>query len=143
MRPLVVGDGPGRESLEKQLGPSVFTGQLEGAELGRAIASADILLNPSTTEAFGNVNLEAMACGLAVVNADVATARALIRHGKKGLLLPATLDQLANGLEGLLADRNLRTNIRKAAISSPVIQSWPDVLDCVIQSYRKTMVAMN
>lgn len=50
------------------------------------MASADILVNPSVTEAFGNVNLEAMASGIGVVSADVPSASSLIVHGGTGLL---------------------------------------------------------
>ena len=88
MRPLVVGDGPARAWFEAQLPGARFTGHLDGEALGRAVASADILVNPSTTEAFGNVNLEAMAAGLALVSADVGSAQALIEHGRSGLLVP-------------------------------------------------------
>ena len=62
---LVIGEGPARPWFEERLPDAVFTGQLVGTELGRALASADVLLNPSITEAFGNVTLEAMACGAA------------------------------------------------------------------------------
>lgn len=51
---------------------------MTGDELGQAVASAEILVNPSTTEAFGNVTLEAMASGVSVVAADVVATRALI-----------------------------------------------------------------
>ena len=44
---------------------AIFIGQQTGADLARALASADVFLNPSITEAFGNVTLEAMACALA------------------------------------------------------------------------------
>ena len=50
IRPLIVGDGPARAEMAAQIGEAVFLGHLDGADLGRAIASADILLNPSLTE---------------------------------------------------------------------------------------------
>ncbi|MHC9420253.1 glycosyltransferase family 4 protein [Sphingomonas citri] len=83
VRPLVVGDGPELAALRRRLPQAVTTGHLAGAELGRAVASADIFFNPSVTEAFGNVTLEAMAAGLPIVSVDVASARALL--GDDGL----------------------------------------------------------
>ncbi len=83
VRPLVVGDGPELAALRRRLPGAVMTGHLAGAELGRAVASADIFFNPSVTEAFGNVTLEAMAAGLPTVSVDVASARALL--GEDGL----------------------------------------------------------
>jgi glycosyltransferase involved in cell wall biosynthesis len=46
--------------MEKDLPAAVFTGHLEGENLARAIASSDIMIMPSVTEAFGNVVLEAI-----------------------------------------------------------------------------------
>ena len=51
-------------------------------------ASADVFLFPSLTETYGNVTLEALASGLAVVAFDYAAAAATIRHGDNGLLAP-------------------------------------------------------
>ncbi len=87
LRPVVVGDGPARGEFERLLPKAVFAGHLAGDALGEAVASADVLLNPSATEAFGNVNLEAMAAGLAVVSADAPSSRDLIEHGRTGLLV--------------------------------------------------------
>lgn len=139
IRPLVIGEGPAEEAFEAQLGSCVFTGHLEGPLLGRAIASADILLNPSVTEAFGNVNLEAMACGLAVVSADVATSRALISNGENGLLFPGTPSQLADGVETLLLNSFKRSEMSRAATLSQNIKPWSQLLDSVIGSDRKAI----
>lgn len=87
--PLVVGDGPALPWFRKRLGECRSTGHLEDQALGRAVASADLLINPSDTEAFGNVNLEAMASGVALVSADAPAAKALVEHGRNGLLVPA------------------------------------------------------
>ena len=54
----------------------------------------DIFLNPSVTETFGNVTLEAMAAGVAVVAADATGARSLVEDGVTGRLV-APLDVAA------------------------------------------------
>src|SRR4029077_19240315 len=59
-RVLVIGEGPARPWFDQQLPDAIFLGQQTGTDLARALASADVLLNPSMTEAFGNVTLEAM-----------------------------------------------------------------------------------
>jgi len=107
IRPMVVGDGPAKAELARQLPADTrFLGHLSGPDLSRAIASADVLINPSTTEAFGNVNLEAMASGLAVVSADVPSAQALISHNDNGVLVsPHDVDGYADALSGLAKDR--------------------------------------
>ncbi|MEY2926162.1 MAG: hypothetical protein RL367_639, partial [Pseudomonadota bacterium] len=68
-RVMITGEGPARDWLASQLPEAIFAGFLQGADLGRALASSDVLLNPSVTETFGNVTLEAMACQLPVVAA--------------------------------------------------------------------------
>ncbi|MEJ2457715.1 MAG: glycosyltransferase family 1 protein [Novosphingobium sp.] len=85
---LVIGDGPARAEFEQTLGDAVFVGYQHGEELARAVASADILLNPSSTEAFGNVSLEAMASGLPVVAADATGNSNIVVDGLTGALIP-------------------------------------------------------
>ena len=57
-RALVIGEGPARAWFEKRTPDGVFLGHLVGDDLARALASGDVFLNPSVTEAFGNVTLE-------------------------------------------------------------------------------------
>jgi glycosyltransferase involved in cell wall biosynthesis len=84
----VVGDGPIRASLERKYRDVIFCGVRTGESLAEHYASADIFLFPSLTETFGNVTLEAMASGLAVVAFDYAAAQIHIVNGENGLLAP-------------------------------------------------------
>jgi glycosyltransferase involved in cell wall biosynthesis len=137
VRPLVVGEGPARPWLGARLGEGVFTGHLDGDALGRAVASADILVNPSVTEAFGNVNLEAMAAGLAIVSADVGSAQALIEDGRHGLLVePKDPLAYADAAEALIRNPALRRRLGAAAARASLAYNWPDILDGVIDVYR-------
>jgi len=137
VRPLVVGEGPARPWLAERLPDAVYTGHLDGEALGRAVASADILINPSVTEAFGNVNLEAMASGLAIVSADVGSAQALIEHGRTGLLVSPTEPlAYADATEALLADPSRRLRLGRAAAEASRAYNWPDILDGVVHVYR-------
>jgi glycosyltransferase involved in cell wall biosynthesis len=137
VRPLIVGEGPARVWLEERLPEAVYAGHLDGEALGRAIASADILVNPSVTEAFGNVNLEAMASGLAIVSADVGSAQALIDHCRTGLLVaPKDPAAYADAAEALIADVHGRRRLGRAAAEASLAYHWPDILDAVIDVYR-------
>ena len=84
-RLVLVGSGPARRELEARYPDVVFAGMRTGEDLAAHYASGDLFLFPSLTETWGNVTLEAMASGLAVVAFDYAAAAALIAHGDDGL----------------------------------------------------------
>jgi glycosyltransferase involved in cell wall biosynthesis len=88
LRFVVVGDGPLRPTLQRDHPDLVFRGFRTGDDLAAHYASADVFLFPSETETFGNVTLEAMASGLAVIAYDYAAARVHVEHGTSGLLVP-------------------------------------------------------
>lgn len=136
VRPLIIGSGPAGAEMKSKIGDAHFLGHLEGEQLGRAIASSDILFNPSMTEAFGNVNLEAMAAGLAIVSADVGSARALIGHGRSGVLCEPRVDSYASAIEQLAGDPTRRHALARAAAASAAMYRWPVVLDRVVTQYR-------
>jgi glycosyltransferase involved in cell wall biosynthesis len=141
VRPLIIGEGPARPWIEERLPGAVFTGHLDGKALGRAVASADILVNPSVTEAFGNVNLEAMASGLAIVSADVGSAQALIQNGKQGLLVePMDPAAYADAVETLIRFPARRKRLAKEAVTASGAYHWTDILDSVISVYRLASV---
>jgi glycosyltransferase involved in cell wall biosynthesis len=87
-RLVLVGDGPQRAQLQAQHPHAVFAGMRVGEELASYFASGDIFLFPSLTETYGNVTMEAMASGLAVVAYNYAAAAEHIQHGRNGMLAP-------------------------------------------------------
>jgi len=140
VRPMIVGDGPARGWLAQRLPNATFMGHLAGEALGRAVASADLLINPSVTEAFGNVNLEAMASGLAIVSADVPSASSLLDAGRNGLLVPsADPAAYAAATAGLIRDPDLRRGLGKAAAAKAARYHWDDVLEDVARSYAHVL----
>ncbi len=139
-RALVVGDGPARPWLMQRLPGADFTGFLRGDELAAAVASADALLNPSATEAFGNVNLEAMACGLPVVSADMPSSRGMIHDGQTGLLHPpADAEGYLRSLLRLHDDPAFRASLGRAAREASSTYSWTAALSSVAETYREAM----
>lgn len=86
VRVVLVGDGPDRAALQARHPAHVFAGMRTGEDLAAHFASGDVFLFPSTTETYGNVTMEAMASGLAVVAYDYAAAARHIRHEMNGLL---------------------------------------------------------
>lgn len=140
VRPLIVGEGPEHGWLAGKLPGAVFTGHLEGRALGRAVASADILVNPSVTEAFGNVNLEAMASGLAIVTADVPSAATLITDRATGLLVPpGQPSAYAHAVMRLIDNPAIRHALGAAALVKAGRYRWRDVLGQVLSCYRQVL----
>lgn len=87
-RMVIVGNGPRLESLQQERPEFHYAGARTGEDLAAHYASGDVFLFPSITETFGNVVLEAMSAGLAVVAYDYAAPRLLIRSGENGWLAP-------------------------------------------------------
>ncbi|MCB1461438.1 MAG: glycosyltransferase family 1 protein [Nitratireductor sp.] len=63
---VIVGDGPSRKSLERRFPDVRFLGTKSGEPLAKAYCAADVFVFPSLTDTFGNVLLEALACGVPV-----------------------------------------------------------------------------
>lgn len=129
LRLVLVGDGPQRATLEKQLPDAVFTGALTGADLGRAYASADIFIFPSLTETFGNVVTEAMASGLAVCAFDTAAAHQHISDRYSGCLAAVADEaQYLENLLWLLRDSEGRRGVRLHARHKACQLDWSSVI---------------
>jgi glycosyltransferase involved in cell wall biosynthesis len=88
LRVVVVGDGPMGKRLRSDNPDFLFAGMRIGEDLAAHYASADLFIFPSLSETFGNVTLEALASGLAIVAFDYAAAREHIVHGRNGLVAP-------------------------------------------------------
>ena len=82
---VIVGDGPERHRIASANPDFVFAGMRHAQDLSRHFASGDLFLFPSTTETFGNVTLEAMACGLPLVAFDYGAAREHIIDAECGV----------------------------------------------------------
>jgi glycosyltransferase involved in cell wall biosynthesis len=140
-RVLVIGDGPARPWFEQQLPQAIFVGQQTGNDLGRALASADLLLNPSITEAFGNVTLETMACGLPVVAAEATGATNLVRSGLTGTLVDGgSADEFAHALSAYARDPELRRRHGQAGLDVAMTMDWDSINSAVIRAYRHAIV---
>lgn len=128
-RMVVVGDGPLRARLEEAYPMVHFTGALAGDSLAIHYASADVFLFPSLSETFGNVTLEAMAAGLAVVAFDRAAAGDRIRDGVNGLLAPPGDDNafIDAACRALAPDSDL-VALRERARDSVLAANWEPVL---------------
>lgn len=63
---IVVGDGPSRSLLQERFPHTRFVGMKQRHELAAYYSAADVFVFPSRTDTFGNVMIEALACGAPV-----------------------------------------------------------------------------
>ena len=137
---LIIGDGPERQMLEARLPEAVFTGFLTGSDLARAYASADIFFNPSQTETFGQVTLEAMASGVPTVCADATGSRSLVRDGVTGFLAPPRdADAYADHIARLIREPALRLRMGAASLAEARRYDWHKVMQSMIENYWDAM----
>jgi glycosyltransferase involved in cell wall biosynthesis len=137
---MVIGDGPARPWFEGRIPAGIFLGHQEGPDLARRLASADVLLNPSITETFGNVTLEAMACKLPVIAAEATGATSLIRDGENGVLVDAgDIDGFADALQAYAEDPALRERHGAAGLAFAETQDWDRINSAVIRTYRRAI----
>lgn len=136
---LVIGDGPARAWFRERLPGAVFAGFLSGEALAKALASGDIFFNPSTTETFGNVNLEAMACGLAMVCADAPNTRALLQHGRNARLCADQPAVYGEALSELIRVPETRRQLGAAALERSAAYRWSEILDQVVEVYAEAL----
>jgi glycosyltransferase involved in cell wall biosynthesis len=124
---FVVGHGPYSEALAQSLPEAVFTGYLRGKELATAYASADIFVFPSTTDTFGNVILEAQACGVPVIVSDSGGPKELVEDRANGLITRSRdVDDFTGAIRSLATDAALRERMSDAARKSVLDRSWPN-----------------
>jgi glycosyltransferase involved in cell wall biosynthesis len=133
---LVIGEGPARDWFEKRLPEAIFGGFQQGENLGRAVASMDMLFNPSVTETFGNVTLEAMAAGLPVVAARATGSESLIEDGVSGRLIrPGRTQAFADALQAYCEDAALRAAAGEAGQRASERYGWDQVNQELVDAY--------
>jgi len=137
---VLAGGGPEQEGLRERVGEAAtFLGWLEGAELARAYASADVFLFPSATDTFGQVILEAQASGLPVIAVAEGGPVSLIEDRVSGLLCAAEADQLARALLELAVSPLLREHLVQGAMRAARPRTWERALTRLADGYRQAL----
>lgn len=139
-RTFVIGEGPAKDWFAQQVPDAVFAGFLTGDDLGRAVASMDVFFNPSLTETFGNVTLEAMAAGVPVVAARASGAVGLIDDGVTGLIVPPTdISGYADALQRFCEDDAFRAAAGAAGHAEADTYQWDRINQVVLDTYLRVL----
>jgi glycosyltransferase involved in cell wall biosynthesis len=117
-RLIVVGDGPYRAEMERELAhaDAHFLGFRHGSELSALYASSDLFVFPSLTDTLGQVVMEAQASGLPVLVSDQGGPKEVVREGATGLVLDARRPRAwADAIVELIRDQDRRRRMGVAA----------------------------
>jgi glycosyltransferase involved in cell wall biosynthesis/predicted metal-dependent phosphoesterase TrpH len=137
---LLAGGGPEEGELRARLGErATFLGWLEGEELARAYASADLFLFCSRTDTYGQVVVEAAASGLPVVAVAEGGPASLIENRHTGLLCGPDPDHLAGAVLQLAASPLLRRHLGASAARAARERSWERALEQLAAGYRRAL----
>ena len=117
---LLIGDGPVRQALERQVAEYGLTDEVvflgEQHDLVPFLSVSDLFLLPSAQESFGLAALEAMACEVPVVASRIGGLPEIIEDGVTGYVCaPDAVEGMADRAIALLCDENRRTTMGRAA----------------------------
>ncbi len=151
---VIVGQGPMAtewRSLAGELGVAdraTFLGEVSDAERRILLHACDVLVLPSIDrrEAFGIVQLEAMACGKPVISSDLPTGVGFVnRDGQTGLLVPpGNSEALAAAINRLLTDAGLRMRLGQAARERVIREFSADrMVNQIIELYSQVVPSLH
>ena len=148
VRCFIIGDGPEREKLEKEVkklnlhANIKFLGLLNTSdEVFAYLKSSKVFLFPSTREGFGSVIIEANACGLPVIGIkhENNASEELITHGKNGFLVELSEKDVYEKTIKLLKNENLRKEMSKYCLESVKKYDWDKIINEIERVYRELL----
>jgi glycosyltransferase involved in cell wall biosynthesis len=143
---LYVGRGPLQSELEElsqELKVEVeFAGYVTDEDKARYYQAADIFSLPSVNlaEAFGIVNLEAMASGLPIVASRLGGIPDIVREGLNGLLFePGNVEELARALRYLVENQEERERMGRAGRKMAEAYRWEEIARRTEEVYQELL----
>ncbi|MTD44039.1 glycosyltransferase [Conexibacter sp. W3-3-2] len=118
---------------------ATFLGWLEGEELARAYASADVFLFASRTDTFGQVLLEAQASGLPVVAVNEGGPCSIVEDGVTGLLRDHDADALAAAVNELANAPLMRERLARNGLAAVRERTWDAALGRLAAGYHRAL----
>ena len=137
---VIVGDGPMKAKLKKELKGAIFTGFKSGEELSKLYASFDVFVHTGQDETFCQAVQEALASGVPVVAPASGGPLDLVQHGHNGFLWTETSRYSLVGAVTELAKYPVKRE-RLAANARPSVEvrPWCGVMDELEGHYRSVI----
>lgn len=139
VRLALIGGGPSHAQLQRHFAgtPTVLPGYLRGQALVEAYRAADAFIFPSTTETFGLVALEAMACRVPVIAARTGGVLDTVQDGVNGLFFdPEQPQQMRAQVLRLRDQPQLREQLADNALRHARSRSWRATMDQLVEYYH-------
>jgi len=146
---LLVGQGPLLKTLKKQvnklhLNTKVhFLSEVSDKELPYFYHAADIFILPSIhrAEAFGIVQLEAMACAKPVISTQLGTGVSMINlHKKTGLVIqPKNIEALCSAMNILGSNKTLSSKLGKCGRKRAEKFTTSRMVETLIDIYKQVL----
>lgn len=114
-----------------------FTGPVLQKDLPKYYNASDVFVMPSRYETFGLAALEAQACGLPVIAADVGGPEVFIENGKNGYLVPnQNPKQYAKRINQVIANKMNNKVMKQESRKIAETMSWESTAKMFIDHYR-------
>jgi glycosyltransferase involved in cell wall biosynthesis len=137
---LLGGGGPEEEMLRERLGDrATFLGWLDGDDLPRAYASADIFLFCSRTDTFGQVLVEAGASGLPVVAVNEGGPASIVVDGETGRLCEPDPSMIAAALLQLADAPAWRAKLGRQSLEAARARTWEASMTELADGYDRVI----
>lgn len=122
---IVAGSGVAEPEARERMKNAFFLGHLDQNKLGKLYASADIFVFPSISESYGNVVMEATACGCIPVIARGGGSQALVEDNVTGFMCePNDARDYIEKIRVLLNDTGLRDRMKAEGSKYISLLSW-------------------
>ena len=136
---VIVGDGPIREKLQRELPDTIFTGFKSGEELAAAYASFDLCIHPGPNETFCQAVQEALSSGTPCIVPTTGGPADLVTQNITGYIINTSNPQSLKDAVNDFINRDDQSEMQLMARSSVVERTWAKVNSQLIGHYESIL----
>ncbi len=136
---VIVGDGPIREKLQRELPDTIFTGFKSGEELAAAYASFDLFIHPGPNETFCQAVQEALSSGTPCIVPTTGGPADLVTQNITGYIIDTSNPQSLKDAVHDFINRDDKSEMQLMARSSVVERTWAKVNSQLIGHYESIL----
>ena len=138
---VIVGDGPARMRLERELPNAKFVGYQGGEDLARYYASLDIFVHTGKHETFCQSIQEALASGVPVIAPNSGGPTDLVKHGWTGFLIDTSNTYSLNHSVNQILHSSEHRLMSERARESVIHRTWELVNSQLVSHYKELVMS--